>query len=183
MLKRVIYSLWLMVLLLAGSPASSQTADEYAAKSAFMVKMTHFISWPETAHFNPALSVDFIICIEGSPKYFSSLEEWAESGTIKNKQVQIKYIHEDLAELDNCNILFISRDYNPDTYLNIAQKQRFLTISDKPGNSQRGVIINFTNIADTLRFEINLGVARQLGFDISPRLLKLATIVNQGEDE
>ena len=183
MLKRVIHSLWFLALVLFGSFASSQTAEEYAAKSDFMVKMTHFISWPETAHFNHSLPQDFIFCIEGSPKYFSSLEDWSQSGTIKNKNVQIKYIHENLTELDNCNILFISRNYNPDSYLKVAQKQRFLTISDKPGNSQLGVVINFANIAESLRFEINLGAARELGFDISPRLLKLATIVNKGEEE
>jgi len=146
-----------------------------------MVKMTHFINWPE----NPVepnkrniSETPFTICIEGSQKYFSSLEDWAISGVIKKRPVSVKYINGGISSLSNCNILYITENHNLDTYLKIASKKQFLTISDKPGNAKRGVVVNFSNDKEKIGFEINLDVARNLGFKINPRLLKLATIVS-----
>lgn len=145
-----------------------------------MVKMSYFINWPESSNFNKEKST-FTICLEGSQKYFNSLEEWAASGQIKKRPVTLKYINGDASKLANCNILFITSNHNLSSYLEIAREKKFLTISDEPGNAQRGVVVNFLNINDNLRFEINLDEANHLGFKISPRLLKLATIVESGD--
>ena len=171
----------LLVLALCYNTAFSQTADEYSTKTAFMVKMTHFINWPENANNNDNKSI-FTICLEGSHKNFASLQDWAMSGIIKQKPVILQYINNSLANLASCNILYITENQNLETYLKMSHKEGILTISDKPGNAKRGVLVNFSNTSKNLSFEINLGAAKQIGFKINPRLLKLATIVNsQGE--
>ena len=164
------------------STAFSQTADEYTTKTAFMVKMTHFIHWPEEQTTNTENSF-FTICLEGSRKYFSSLENWAISGLIKKKPVVLKYINNRLNNLGSCKILYITEHHNLENYLKIAEKNQFLTISDKPGNAHRGVMINFSQNKNNLGFEINLDAAKLLGFKINPRLLKLAKIVSKQEKE
>lgn len=143
--------------------------------------MTHFINWPEKP-VEPSEKnnneTSFTICIEGSQKYFSSLEDWAISGLIKKKPVSLKYVNGGISSLSNCNILYITESHNLDTYLKIASEKQFLTISDKPGNGKRGVVVNFSSDKEKIGFEINLDVARSLGFKINPRLLKLAKIVS-----
>lgn len=142
--------------------------------------MSYFINWPESSNINNENST-FIICLEGSPKYFTSLEDWAPSGKIKKRPVTLKYINRDTSKLASCNMLFITSNHNLSSYLKIARENKFLTISDEPGNAQRGVVVNFFNIKDHLRFEININEANNLGFKISPRLLKLATIITTGD--
>lgn len=169
-----------LIIILFCNSAVSQTAEEFSTKTAFMVKMSYFINWPESSILNKDNST-FIICIEGSPKYFTSLEDWATTGKIKKRPVTLKYINGDISELSSCNILFITSNHNLSSYLDIAREEKILTISDNPGNAQRGVIINFFNVKNKLRFEINIDEAKSLGFKISPRLLKLATIITSGD--
>lgn len=156
--------------------ALSQTADEFSTKAAFIVKMTHFINWPENLNLINDTS-DFTICLQGPKKYFSSLEKWAQDGSIKKRSVTLQYINGDFSQLSNCHILYISDNNYLNAYLEAAQKEQFLTISNTPGNSQRGVIVNFFSADKKLRFEINFDVANELGFKINPRLLKLAKII------
>lgn len=144
-----------------------------------MIKMTHFINWPEDLSTD-TINTRFTICLDGSKKRFRSLEKWAESGTIQNRPVTLTYINDDLSKLNNCQILYITNNSNLNSYLKAAHNNRFLTFSSNPGNAQNGVIVNFFEVDNNLRFEINLNTANNLGFEISPRLLKLATIVNSG---
>ncbi len=155
----------------------SGTTEEFTVKAAFMVKMTHFIEWPDKPT-SLVTKKDFTICIDHSQTRDGSLEKWALTGTIKKKPVKIKYFKNKSTNLKSCDILFISQNNNLDFFLQQAKKNYFLTISDIPGNAARGVIVNFTKKEGKLRFEINLTAAINSGFKLNPRLLKLATIVN-----
>ncbi|MBF0264857.1 MAG: YfiR family protein [Gammaproteobacteria bacterium] len=166
-----------ILLLFLSLLAHAQTAEEYAMKSAFMVKLPYFINWPKNAELNKQTS-HFNLCVEGSSQKFSSLEEWAIDGKIKNKPVKINYIDISQISLNNCHLLFITNTTHLNNYLKLSQEKGILTISDKPGNAAKGVLINFTMINESLRFEINLNKAKSNGFNINPRLLKLAIIVN-----
>jgi len=143
-----------------------------------MVKMTHFINWPVNKKNSPGNNSNFTICLEGSQKYFASLEKWAISGLIKKKPVILKYINNAQANFSDCNIFYITENYNLEAYLMAAYEKPFLTISDRPGNAQRGVIVNFLKKGNNVGFEINLDAAKNQGFVINPHLLKLATIVS-----
>ena len=166
-----------LVLALYFSSALSQTADELSTKTAFMVKMTNFINWPTSSDNNQNKSI-FTICLEGSQKKYGSLQNWATSGIIKKKPVILQYINDSLSNLSSCNILYITEDHNLETYLKASHREGILTVSDKPGNAQRGVLVNFYKANANISFEINLDAAKQIGFKFNPRLLKLATIVS-----
>ena len=169
-----------LVLALSYNTAFGQTADEYSTKTAFMVKMTNFINWPDNSDNsdNNQNGSIFTICLEGPQNKFASLHNWASSGIIKQKPVILQYINDSLSNLASCNILYITEEQNLETYLDISHKEGILTISDKPGNAHRGVLVNFSNTNKNISFEINLDAAKRIGFKINPRLLKLATIVS-----
>ena len=57
-----------------------------------------------------------------------------------------------------------------------------LTIGETPGFAARGGIINLTLEDNKVRFEVNIGAAKQANLNISSRLLALAKIVPQGAD-
>ena len=169
-----------LIIILFCNSAISHPAEEFSTKTAFMVKMSYFINWPENSNINKDNST-FIICIEGPAKNFTSLEDWVTTGKIKKRPVTLKYINGDTSKFVSCDMLFITGDYDLSSYIDIARKEKVLTISDKPGNAQQGVIVNFFNAKNKLRFEINIDEAKSLGFRISPRLLKLATIISSGD--
>jgi len=60
-----------------------------------------------------------------------------------------------------------------------ARGQPVLTVSELPGFSDSGGIIEIFREHERIRFIINLGVARRAGLEISPNLLKLAVQVDQ----
>ena len=157
--------------------ALTDTSKEFTIKAAFIVKMALFIDWPENSSLYTKNSA-FTICIEESHRNHQSLNSWSRSGTIKDLPVNIKYINHSNPQLQSCNILFISDASNLERYLNETSDSDVLTISDVPGASQRGAVVNFININNKLRFEINLQAAQQRGFSINSRLLKLAIITN-----
>lgn len=158
----------------------SRTADEIAAKTAFIVKMTSFISWPDDSIKQDR---SFYICTDGKPVDFSELHSWAKSGSIKSMPVTIRYVSIESSDLASCNILYIRNNDNIDGFLERTREVNALTVSDRPGNASLGVIINFVRSGDSLRFEINLEAAESNGFAISPKLLRLADIVETGADK
>ncbi len=145
-----------------------------------MVKLTHFIQWPDTTD-TKLKKPEFTICINHSHKIKTALDDWVKTGLIKNKPVSVKYLTHISPSLKNCNMLFIAKNERLNFLLRQAKKYNTLTISDIPGNAKRGVLINFINTDGKLRFEINLNAAKKSRFIINPRLLKLATIVATGE--
>lgn len=148
-----------------------------------MVKLTHFIQWPDI-ETRSQIKENFTICINHSHKLNDSLSVWAQTGVIKNKPVSIKYFQHKQIQLTNCDMLFITENSKLNYFLNLAKDNHTLTVSDTPGNAQKGVLINFISKEGKLRFEINLGEAKKLGYKINSRLLKLATIVSsEGGDE
>lgn len=161
---------------------SNEQKKELAVKSAFIVKMTHFIEWP-TFSQPQKNKTNFTICIDHSHKIDTGLENWAKKGLIKNMPVDIAIIDPHHSQLQLCDIFFLTDNKHLHFVLEQAKINHILTISDIPGNAARGIIVNFINIEDKLRFEINLDAATDYGFKFNPRLLKLATIVDSEDKE
>lgn len=159
----------------------SDTKTKLILKSAFIVKMTHFIQWPDDSSIHQENNESFTICINQSNHLNDALGKWAQSGLIKNKPVTIKFLEYDAKTLSSCDMLYITSNTELKFLLEHAKDNHTLTISDIPGNAKRGVLINFIDVKGKLRFEINLNAAEKSGFKINPRLLKLATIVNGGK--
>jgi uncharacterized protein DUF4154 len=149
---------------------------EHLAKIAYIEKITHFIEWPEHSNVKNNTS-SFNLCILGDSPFRGALKTLADRIKIKNKSVKILRFSR-LNLRASCDILFITDSYrlNISTMLKKIQTQPILTISDTPGFAQKGVIFNFVNIENRLRFEINSMAAQQAGLKISSRLLKLAII-------
>lgn len=169
-----------IILLLISVPLNADSNVEFSVKSAFMLKMTHFIDWPESSLINDESQPDFTICIEHEHGLTNGLQEWAKKNRIKNKAVKIEYFYSGLPTDLSCNIVYITSKKLRKRITGHDLYQDVLTISDISGSAEAGVLINFIKIDNKLRFEINLKKANAAGFKISPRLLRLAKIVEGG---
>jgi YfiR/HmsC-like len=160
---------------------TSVTAEEreYQIKAEFLERFTRFIEWPDDSTVsNP--SSPFSICIIGRDRYGSYLKDLAATTKIHKKKIDVKYISS-LQEVDQCNLLFISDSEKAAlaSILAYTAEKPILTVSDAPGFAEQGVLINFYQEAEFVRFEINPLAVQKSRLRFSSRLLKLGRLVSQ----
>jgi hypothetical protein len=162
--------------LLACLAGAETPSVEYRLKAELLERFTKYIEWPaESPATDP--NAPFFIGIIGENPFGSYLERF--SGTsIKGKTVQILAIS-NLADVDRCQVLFVSRSEtkNLDRILSRTSGKPILTVGDTDGFARRGVLINFYHYDDYIRFQVNQSEVDRSGLKFSSRLLKLAQLV------
>jgi hypothetical protein len=155
---------------------SSEDAElEYRVKAAFLLNFTKFVTWPD----NPSVNADksIIVCVLGNNPFGKALD------SIQGKEVSgrpIKIIYEtDPKSLPYCHVIFISANLG-DSASEILRKlsaQHVLTVGESKSFSKSGGMIDFINIDNKIRFEINPSAVEAASLKMSSQLLKLAIIV------
>lgn len=168
----------LATLLACAAPAlASQT--EYELKTAYIARFTEFIEWPTSAAATDAAGAStFRICVFGEHPITEPLAKLPELLRARGAAVAFRRITV-AADASECAILFIART-PPDTLAELLRyigDKPVLTVSDAFGKTHPNVLINFFLEDDRLRFSVDLAAARDAGFVISSRLLKLAVVV------
>ena len=156
----------------AALPLQDET-EEYDIKAAFIYKFTNYIDWDSHLQGN-----EFVIGVIGNSPVSRHLTEIAQTKTIKDKKIVIRQFN-NAEEIGPCQILFISRKTSAtldDILAKVADKGT-LTISEKPGYAKKGAGINFIEVDDKLRFEVNTKRISSAGLKASSQLLKLAVII------
>jgi hypothetical protein len=84
-----------------------------------------------------------------------------------------------VAEVENCQILFVDRSQvaRLGQILAALDHRSTLTVSQADGTAQRGVMIQFATENNRIRLRINVESARASGLTISSKLLRPAEIV------
>ncbi len=153
-------------------------ANVYVLKAVYLEKFTRFVSWPEESRMdNPELP--FIIAVIGRTPLTENLEQIYSNQKINNKKVEVKRIS-NLYEIENVHILVIAETErkNLQNILALTKKSPVLTISEAPNFAEKGVLINFYEDRNKLRFEINETAVLQSPLQMSFYLLNSAKIVN-----
>jgi hypothetical protein len=173
--------LFAVLLALTGSGVFAAEVTEYQLKAEFIERFTRFIDWPAQS---AAETSPFVICVFGNDPFGPYLRTLAETRRIKGRSVVVRQTNEeDLAGLADCDLVFIaaSQRKNLSRILAVTSRRPILTIGDGPGFAEAGVLINFYNVGDRVRFEVNSDAAEQSGLRIGSKLMKLAKIV-EGEN-
>lgn len=171
----------LTISLLLSAQALFAQYSEYEIKAAYLFNFAKFIQWPEEA-----LTSDTLVL--GIYKYdpFGIIIDKTMQGR-KAQGKSWKIIRIDKAEqIDQCHVLFISNlgTYETLKLIERAKNKSILTIGDEIiGFCEMGGIINFTPQFSAHQFEINNEVAIDHKISISPKLLTLAKIISNSEDE
>jgi len=120
----------------------------------------------------------FVIAVIGKTPLHKNLEQIYAIKKINNKRVEIKKIS-NLYEIKDCHILVVaeSERKNLQNILTVTERLPVLTISDSPKFAENGVLINFFEEKNKLRFEINETAVLKSPLQMSFYLLNSAQIV------
>jgi hypothetical protein len=169
-ISKFIVNLGILLSIIIPLECQAQQVSEYEAKSAFMLKITPFIEWPENSLKQNS---NFTICILGEDPIESILSNKIKTSEykIKNKTVIVKRIS-NAKEAIGSQILFISSTerYDLSKIIKTIKSYPILTIGDTEGYTERGIMINMY-IEGSIKFNVNKLSAEESGIYISSKLL------------
>ena len=168
---------WIGLAAIVLSPGVSSAISEYQVKAAFLLNFGKYVEWPAAALANETLA----ICVFGSDPFGAALDQTLAGRRLAGHPVEARRVSE-VSEAHGCQILFVSRAKPDrlDAVLSGLQGQPILLVGEQERFAHEGGIINFVEVKKKIRFEINEAAARRAGLKISSKLLKLATIVEDG---
>lgn len=172
---------WLLIAVLAGGPVCVDAAPpgEYQVKAAFLFNFSHFVSWPPSAFADA--EAPLVIAVIGDDPFGASLDALVQGEHVGNRALVVRR-YQDIAEVPDCHILFISRSASArlKDIVQAGHGHGVLTVSDIDDATSQGVMIGLVNQADHVRLKINIGAARDAGLKLSSQLLRPAQIVGPG---
>jgi len=178
--------LWVALGLLAGAVflfnplrtcAEGDDESEYQVKLAFLYNFAQFVEWPADAFHDPA--APFTICVAGQDPFQGEIGQGLRGHTAGGHLVEIKKLKRD-ENPRACQMIFVRAGDRKlvGRLLTDLRGSSTLTVGETKGFADLGGVINLVVEENKLRFEINLGAARQTRLKISSKLLALAKIVD-----
>lgn len=154
----------------------------YVLKAVYLEKFSRFVTWPEEYEMSNT-EKPFIIGVIGKTPMYKNLTQIYSAKKINNKSVKILKV-EHYYQIKDCHILVISESErkNIKDIISYSEDKGVLTISDSPKFSQHGVLINFFEENNKLRFEINETAVLKSPIQMSFYLMNSAQIVNPVKD-
>lgn len=166
-------------LLFCPARTSSQQArpTEYQVKAVYLYNFSRFVEWP--ARRISASGNSFTICVLGKDPFGSALDTTVAGESIAGRRVVVRRTSKPQDALD-CQIVFVSASEDKQLKEDLAALTGgVLTVSDIPGFSERGGMIQFVAEGGKIRFEVNLSNAKDSGLVLSSDLLKVAVAVRK----
>jgi hypothetical protein len=164
-------------LLLAGAAAVAAEGLVAAVEAQFIERFTRFIEWPASSSVADA-SVPFTVGVLGTHDVTAALESLSGTTLIKGKPLRVRRLSS-LSGITSCQVLFVSAAYR-DQLAEITATvsgRPILTVADTPGFGARGVMINFFQEGDYIRFELNARAAQASKLRLAPELIQLGKVV------
>lgn len=159
-------------------PAQQSKPSEYQVKAAYLYNFGRFVKWPP----GPATGKgdSFPVCVLGRDPFGPILDSTLAGEALEGKPVVVRRIAKPQDAAD-CRMLFISstEENHLKEILAAVDQAGVLTVSDIPGFSRRGGMIQFVMEGDRVRFEINLATAESARLVLSSELLKVAAAVRR----
>lgn len=153
--------------------AQETAPTEYQIKAAFIYNFAKFVEWPADAFSTDTAPIT--IGVLGDNVFGDNLERTIQNKVINNHPFAFRAFRS-IADITNCQILFISRSEKKHLpqILGALQKTSTLTVSEMDQFIQSGGMINFVIEEERIHFEINNENAKKSGLKISSKLLGLA---------
>ncbi len=170
--------LGLLLLATTGLLAQQQKPSEYQVKATYLYNFGRFVRWPGTVSAGKGDS--FSVCVIGQDPFGSILDSTLAGEALDGKPVVLRRISKP-QDAGECRILFISstEEKHLSEILTALNQSGVLTVSDMPGFTRHGGMIQFVLEGDRVRFEINLASAENARLVLSSELLKVAASVKR----
>jgi hypothetical protein len=153
-------------------------ANIYVLKAVYLEKFSRFVTWPEECEMEN-VNKPFVIGVIGKTPLYKNLEQIYSIQKINKKKVIIKKILQ-YHEIEDCHILVIteSERKNLNNIISFTKKLNVVTVGDSPMFAEKGVLINFIEEKNKLKFEINESAVLESPIQMSFYLMNSAKIVN-----
>lgn len=155
---------------------------EARVKAAYLVKFTKFIYWDSRAANTRSSTSPIIISVLGSDPVGGLLDKFSQNQR-SGSPIIVNRIGKDLNDLENCNLLFISKQEAArlPTIFKQLEGSNVVTVSDINNFARRGGMIGFVVDEDRVKLEINLDATNKAGLKISAKLLELSKIITKAD--
>jgi hypothetical protein len=177
---RVATAVVLLVLLAGPSAAQGPagTPTEYEVKAAFLYNFAKFVHWPPDPESTP-----FVITVLGRDPFGNILDDTLRGKSIDGRPVAVRRVSS-ADDVEPSQILFISDSEGQrlPAILERVGTKAILTVGETHQFSDRGGAIRFVVDGDRVRLEINPTAAERSGLRISSDLLRIARIVQPGQE-
>jgi hypothetical protein len=173
LLRRAALALALALPGLFGTAVRAEELPEYRLKAAFIYNFIAFTEWP--AATGPTLN----LCLHGQDPFGAEIEG-LHGKTVNGRTIALQR-KVGIDALRGCEVVFIAasaQEHLP-RVLEALRGQSALTIADSPGAMRRGVALNMSVVGGKVTFEANMPAARAASLNLSSKLLRLATEVQQ----
>lgn len=161
--------------------AQSEISKAYQIKAVFLFNFSQFVNWPA----NPASDAQapFTIGILGDNPFGDYLEATVRGEKVNGHDLVVQHFQR-VEDVKNCEILFVSQSESHHFKDDLAalHGRNILTVGDADGFSKNGGIVRFVTEQNKIHFRIDLEAAKAANLTISSQLLRLAEIINPGED-
>ncbi|HXU76313.1 MAG TPA: YfiR family protein [Methylomirabilota bacterium] len=161
---------WLFIILtLPAIPA--RAASENQVKAAFLYNFAKFVEWPSPVEGSEARP--FVIGVVGESPIADLLPALIRSELIKGRAVEVRHYRAG-DELSQCQVVFVSRGQNGKDIQRSLAGRAILTVGETESFLAEGGMIQFVMVEQTVRFDVNVAAANQVGLKVSSRLLAVA---------
>jgi YfiR/HmsC-like len=151
-------------------------ASDAGVRWAFVMNFSRYTEWPSQKWPNP--SANFNICLLPGDRdmnvELAALDKHAIGGRA-SKGISISRAQ----EMELCTVVYVPADYKGPLkpVLEMAEKHRILTISDRTNFVDEGGMIELTPNAGRYAFDVNLLATRGAELKLGSQMLKLARTV------
>lgn len=171
---------WILALACGAGPVSSAASAQEPAgdlerqvKAAYLLNFTRYVEWPPGAF--PTAEAPINLCLLGADEFAEVLQRTVEGRRSAGRPVRV--LRPDTpAQADACHLAYVAgRTAERDQWMRAIGALPTLTVGEGSRFLDRGGMIGFVIVNETVRFEIDVDAARKAGLQISSRVLTLAT--------
>jgi hypothetical protein len=165
-------------LALCAPTTRAQDVTEASLKSAFIYNIASFTVWPGDAL--PA-NAPIIACVVGDSAVGPALERAVKGRTLAGRGVNVVRLARN-APIPMCHLLYVS-DVSAEAgrqIVSMLHGMPVLSIVEIDGFAMPGSVARMFVDHGRMRFEIDYGLAKQSGLQLSSKLLALASRVHDG---
>jgi hypothetical protein len=161
----------------ASAPPAS--APDQREKAACVFNLVQYANWPAAMFKRP--QDPLVLTVLGDNAFAHSLEQAAKGKRVAGRSVVVRLTTNPSAAAKTSHLVFIPRSESLrlDKSLRALSAAQVVTVSDLPGFTAAGGVVQIFNEKNKLRFEINKPAADRTGVTFSAKLLKLARLSEQ----
>jgi hypothetical protein len=139
-------------------------------KAAYIYNFAKLIDWPSSNKKG-----NFIIGVYGQTNVYQELIKKYSSKRIGAQDIEIKKLSES-PDVGDVHVLFIAKNNSKDlnAIINSIEFEPILVITEDDNSLNKGSIINFLIIDNSLKFELNIKEAKNRQLIVGSRLKDLA---------